>query len=166
MILQKANFKTALLNSPDWRRLPGDLYEVHWRGVVRNAETKLNLRPGLGGAGYLTVALNHKTFPVHRLNAINFIPNPGNKRCVNHKDGIKINNHIANLEWNTHVENNAHATKIGLRKIRMTDDIIKKILSLYIKADKIYGAKALSKMFGFNSCTISETIKKYKHGNN
>ncbi len=51
---------------------------------------------------------------VHRLVAAAFIPNPQNKRCVNHKDGNKLNNHASNLEWVTHSENMVHAVNNGL----------------------------------------------------
>ena len=46
---------------------------------------------------------------VHTLIAKYFIPNPKNKRTVNHKDGDKTNNNISNLEWATDSENLKHA---------------------------------------------------------
>ena len=68
--------------------------------------------------GYNKVHLNkngnRKSIAVHRLIALNFIANPENKKEVNHKNGIKSDNRIENLEWNTHQENIQHAHKTGL----------------------------------------------------
>lgn len=56
-----------------------------------------------------------KKYYIHRLVCIHFIPNPLNKKCVNHKRGNKSDNRDSQLEWCTHSENNIHAIEIGLR---------------------------------------------------
>lgn len=71
--------------------------------------------------GYWAVGLTcekgkSKVFHLHRLLAQTFIPNPNEYKCINHKDGNKLNNHISNLEWVTHSQNNKHAYDTGLKK--------------------------------------------------
>lgn len=77
------------------------------------------LTPKPTGSGYLKVNIFHAvgksvTWDVHRLVAIAFLPNPENKREVNHIDGDKTNNKLLNLEWNTSQENKIHGFKTGL----------------------------------------------------
>lgn len=63
--------------------------------------------------GYKEVALSKdgktKTVLLHRLIAIHFVENPNNYPCVNHKNGIKTDNRIENLEWCTRSQNTKHA---------------------------------------------------------
>lgn len=70
--------------------------------------------------GYLQVTLckdaKRRVFKVARLVAVAFIPNPENKPEVNHKDTIKTNNVVSNLEWTTDGENTKHAYAMGVAK--------------------------------------------------
>lgn len=63
--------------------------------------------------GYKEVALSKdgvtKTVLLHRLIAKHFIENPDNLPCVNHKNGIKTDNRLENLEWVTRSQNTKHA---------------------------------------------------------
>jgi len=69
------------------------------------------LKPYLNGNGYYQVDLgrSHRSKTVHRLVAIQFIPNPENKPQVDHKDGNINNNDVLNLRWATCHENGANS---------------------------------------------------------
>lgn len=76
---------------------------------------------------YESVLINHKKRAyIHRLVATAFIPNPENKRDVNHKNGNTKDNRLENLEWTTHRENTIHGRDVlGLFKNK---DKAKKVL--------------------------------------
>lgn len=66
-----------------------------------------------------------KTIRVHRLVALNYIPNPNNEPTVNHKDGNKSNNHVDNLEWASFSSQNNHFYKKGLKSQKNIDKAVK-----------------------------------------
>lgn len=99
-----------------WKPIEGfPSYEVSNFGRINNIRRKRELNPGIDGSnGYKTVNLYDETGRIHkkymhRLVAEAFIPNPENKRTVNHIDCDKTNNRIDNLEWATDSENMRHA---------------------------------------------------------
>lgn len=59
----------------------------------------------------------HSNYTLHRLLAKTFIPNPKNLPTVNHKNGIKTDNRLVNLEWCSYAYNNQHARKTGLNNV-------------------------------------------------
>lgn len=96
-----------------WKDIPNyeGAYMVSSSGKVKSARTNSLLSLHIRGKGYLGASLRGKTFLVHRLVAMAFLPNPENHKTVNHKDGNRSNNYLSNLEWASYKENNEHGIK-------------------------------------------------------
>lgn len=103
---------------PEW----GDAYDVSNLGRVRRIKPACGstvgkiLKPVNATKGYYQVSLGrHCNALIHRLVAEAFIGPCPPKHEVNHKNGIKTDNRIDNLEYVTSFENNKHAVDLGLR---------------------------------------------------
>lgn len=108
----------------EWRAIPGyeGLYEISnlgrvkilprirydKNGVAYRVKEKIATQV-IDAYGYPVVSMSkdgvHRAKTVHRLLAKAFIPNPENKRCIDHINGIRTDNRIENLRWATHHEN-------------------------------------------------------------
>lgn len=102
------------MSEEEWKSIPGfDQYEASNLGNVRNTKTKRVMEKFQAKNGYvrLTLRKNGKyvSVDIHRLVAQTFLPNPDNKKTVNHINHIRNDNRLENLEWATHTEQSLHA---------------------------------------------------------
>lgn len=116
--------------------------------------------------GYLTVGLScngiRRTFKVHRLVCISFIPNEKNLPQVNHINGIKDDNNISNLEWCSSRDNSKHSYDMGLQdkmfgesngRSKLKESCVVKIRSLL--NDNDLTQKEIANMFNISNSQVS-----------
>ncbi len=131
--------KVKLTDIPDYKGFYkiseyGDVYSIPRNGTI-NSPKKMSQHKDKDG--YFRVSLrkngSRKQVSIARLVAKTFIQNPKGYPQVNHKDGIKTNNHLLNLEWCTVKMNVNHSWDLGLR-----ENIRKGVKERY----RIYGLKS------------------------
>lgn len=135
-----------------------------------------SLTPAKTRNGYLRVSVSdsegkRKSYYVHRLVAMLFIPKPEGKDFINHIDGNKQNNSSDNLEWVTRSENERHAWRIGLKNKnnqgvrgekhgmhKLTQAQVDYIRGMHRPFDDEYGSVALGRRFGVSDQTITDIV--------
>jgi len=145
----------------DWMPIIGfeHLYRVSSLGNIFSLRRRIFLNPSDNGRGYQYVTLrkDNKGYNryVHRLVAESFLK-PDNERLdVNHKDGIKANNNVENLEWCDKFENMRHAYANNLlynpaaKLTKLEVDILRKMWSVGVHREHI------SKVFNISFAQIS-----------
>ena len=176
------NLSIENLPNENWKPIKGyeGLYEISSLGRLkrilkyrkfRNYQEKI-LKPSKDKDGYFRTTLTaknkvRKNVIIHRVVALNFIINHKNKPCVNHKNGIKSDNNLHNLEWCTVKENNVHAIRLGLagqssgekhHMSKLTKNQVVNIIDLY--SNKKYSQRKLSDIFNISQTQISRIINK------
>lgn len=157
----------------DVKRFRDTDYFITENGDVFRNDKKL--KPFLNH-GYYRICLSINNIKIkHRINrmvAECYIPNPDNLPVVNHKDGNKTNNHYTNLEWVTDRQNKDHAIENSLYALgernhtnKLTTEQVIWIRNHYIKGDKDFGSRPLSRRFNVSKGCIDGIIhhRNWKH---
>lgn len=138
------------------------LYAVTEDGNVWSYKTHKYLKP-VNKRWYCGVTLWTKQTTIHQLVAQTYLQNVGNKPQVNHKNGIRTDNRVCNLEWCTCQENVLHGFRSNgrrqsnIKEVQQYDlqgNIVGKFLSLR-EAQKLTG-------IGFSNISRSICEKKYQ----
>jgi len=171
-----------------WKDIKGfeGFYQISNYGRVRSLTRKSNpyidgrqhtcngiiLKGGIikTGKGYLGHVFYKngkiKNIYTHRLVAEYFVPNPLDKKTVNHKDANPQNNHYTNLEWCTQKENIQHAVRNGLHPFGEKNGL-SKLNELQVRVIRNCDLKQreLAVIFNVNQTTISYIRKRktWKH---
>lgn len=168
-------WKTLIYNGELFER-----FEVSTDGQIRNAKTVRIYKTHINHEGYEQVCVSlgsrnkKKVFKIHKAIAETFIPNLDNKPVVNHKDGNKQNNYVANLEWTTTSENIKHVYDFGLKKplcgidnpaSKLSTSDIFYIREHYVPRDSNFGARALGRKFEVAHSVILDIINRRTYVN-
>lgn len=165
-----------------WKNLKqfGGGIQVSSKGRVRRVIYLNGILSKQGAnVGYLRISAHRndmngsRMWPVHRLVAEAFIGPIKNGSQVNHKNGVKIDNRLENLEIVTASENQIHSHRVlGNRspvgskhgRSQLTEEQVLEIRRLGANREWGVGAK-LSKQFGIGQQMISFILnrKNWKH---
>ena len=113
-------------------------YLIYENGDVYSKYRKRNMKTQFQKDGYKIITIinddNKKiTMRVHRLVALAYISNPENKPQVDHIDQNKTNNHISNLRWVTHSENQQN-----IKQPQCDNKLNEKFISIKKNTSNIY----------------------------
>jgi hypothetical protein len=154
------------------RQIPGyPDYEISVLGQIFNLRKAKWSPQHTSKKGYKRAALRAtdgeiKTYMVHRLVCLAYLPNPNNYPQVNHKNGIKADNRLENLEWCTGSMNQQHAYDLGLKvqytgedhgRAKLTWPIVRKIRKAYATGRESF--KSLSSKYGVCKSNIEFIVK-------
>jgi len=184
-----------MISEETWRDIPNyeGLYQVSSLGRVKAVQRTIHYKNGKtihrkerllslsdSYGQYYTVGLikngKHKTWNVHRLVAMAFIPNPHNLPCINHKDENKYNNTVDNLEWCSYSYNTKYngsmRVRLNTRNKNQSRGYEKKVYQYDLQGNliKIWNSvRVISRELNYkasdiSSCCLNKQYRKTAYG--
>lgn len=165
----------------EWRDVAGfeNLYLISSHGRIQTLHSGKSRRGSMRSlvltkAGYFRVILfnkdHRKRILVHRLVCEAFIPNPLGLPFVNHKNGVRNDNRIENLEWCTAKQNSEHAAnvlhsyEVGVNKhgAKLDEADVRSIRGSYKGGEN---CASIGRRFGVSKQTVKSIVDrlKWKH---
>jgi len=165
-----------------WKTIPNySRYEASTLGNIRSTNYKNSgktkvLKPALSG-GYLKTMLQRDdgkycSFTVHKWIAATFLGDKQKGMEINHKNGIKTDNSVSNLEYCTRSENVQHAFDAGLIEpkrgsrngmSKLTEDDVNSIRMHAHKSGRHYGRAKLAKKYGVSEGQIKDIVTRRRN---
>lgn len=163
-----------------WKNIPG-LDNCYYVSNIGNIKSVGRVETGTGRirkdkmlslckdtSGYVNCRMmvdgKQKGFLVHRLVMLAFVGEDKERKFVNHKNGIKTDNRLENLEWCTRSENVKHSFLIGLQSNKgenhpshkMTWDKVAEIRSKF--SPRKYSSRKLASEYGISKTNVLDIV--------
>ena len=166
-------------DSEAWKDIAGyeGLYKVSDKGNIYSVERKDTIGRKIGGRtlkpkydkdGYSQINLyknrKSKTQKIHRLVAEAFIPNPNGLPQVNHRDEVKDNNNVENLEWCT----NEYNINFGTAIERITQKLSKKVKAINVETNEVttFSSTREAGRKGYDQGNVTKACRGVYYGGN
>ena len=91
--------------------------------IVKKTETNKIVSESINNAGYQQINLNGRCYPKHVIIAKQWLENPFNYSDIDHKNNIKLDNRLENLEWVSHKENLKRREPFKIRKHEYIEEL-------------------------------------------
>jgi len=168
----------------NWKAIPNfSRYEASDYGRLRSLNYKCSgrivvLKPAIAKDGYAQTMLQgdngkYYSYKVHKFVAITFLGNEYPELEINHKDGVKTNNYLSNLEYMTRSENVQHSFDNGLQvslkgsknpASKLTEQDVKDIRQHVANFEgRYYGRKELALKYGVTECCIKDIVSRRRN---